>query len=343
MGIVFHDLGDHERSLKLLKEALALWEAQGLGQGFEATELQLYLAPKLVNFHELQAADERIAALLARLGKDPQFDQLFAVRIHLAQGHVLEEQGRFAEAALAFARAEEQYRLQPPDAELDLRLRMDKADNAMFLGRYEEARVLIDGILAEQADELARAKPTALNMLCSLGMIMIEQGDLAAAEELFLDLCEDARRSLEPEHPRLLMYRLNLARVWEAMGRHVDAEILYREILPLLEEQDGAMSQSVLMNRNNIASCLVWQGRIAEAEEIFYDVWQKNTQLWGQSHEATLSAQHNLAHVLGLLGQVEEALELQEGVVELTPPDHPNVGHRRNQLGTLRAQAGETQ
>ena len=54
-------------------------------------------------------------------------------------------------------------------------------------------------------------------------------------------------------------------------------------------------------------------------------------------------AQHNLAHVLGLLGQVEEALELQEGVVELTLPDHPQVGHRRTQLETLRAQAGETQ
>jgi len=143
--------------------------------------------------------------------------------------------------------------------------------------------------------------------------------------------------------PGLLRIRTNLARVWEAMGRIVEAEALYREIVSRLEERGGPMDLGVLSVRNNIGACLVREGRNAEAEEIFRDVWEKNTELWGEGHHATLRVEHNLAQVLGLLGRTEEALALQEQVVALTPPDHPNAASRRNQLERLRAQAGTSQ
>ncbi len=342
MGIIFSDLGEDEAPRKLLEEALALWQAQGLGQGPEATELEIYLTPILAYDHERQAAEERIEALLARIGKDPEFDEAFAVRIHMTQRNVLDAQGRFEEGAQALARAEEQYRLQPPNAELELDLRMAQASSAMLRGKHEEARAQLDTILAERAGEIARAMPKALDALDALGMILIEQGELVAAEEHYLDLCDKAERTLDADHPDLLRYRTNLARVWEAQGQYVEAEGLYREILQL-EEGAGQVDLVVLTIRNNIGTCLVRQGRIVEAEEIFRDVWEKDTGLWGEGHNATLSVQHNLAQALALLGQVEEALALQERVVELTPPDHPSAAGRRAQLDTLRVRTGSAQ
>jgi tetratricopeptide (TPR) repeat protein len=173
-------------------------------------------------------------------------------------GHrdVLDAQGRFEEGAQALARAEEQYRLQPPNPELELDLRLARAHSALLLGEFEEARTLLDLILAEQSGEIARAMPRALGALEALGMILIEQGDLAAAEEHFLDLCYRAERSLDADHPDVIRYRTNLARVWEAMGRYVEAEGLYREVLELGKRM-GPLDLAVLTIRNNLGSCLV--------------------------------------------------------------------------------------
>jgi tetratricopeptide (TPR) repeat protein len=256
---------------------------------------------------------------------------------------VLNAQGRFEDATEPLARAEEVYRLQPTNRDLELDVRMARVRLAMYRRRPEEARAELDAVIALQSGELARAMPQALDALDAFGMTLIVQGELAAAEEHYLDLCVRAGRSLDSDHPNLVRYRTNLARVWEAMGRYPEAESLYRENLQVEEARSGPSDIVVLSLRNNIGTCLVREGRHAEAEEILHDVWVKNTGLWGESHHATLLSQHNLANVLGLLGRTEEALALQERVLALTPAGDPEADNRRAQLETLRIQMGAAQ
>jgi len=133
------------------------------------------------------------------------------------------------------------------------------------------------------------------------------------------------------------MYRMNLARVWEAMGRYPEAIELYGELAALMEARSGPMSLGVISSRNNIAACFAFQGRHAEAEPIFRDVWEKSRVLLGESNDMTLGRQHNLAQTLHFLGRNEEAFALQERVVALTAPGHPRAAARQTQLENLRA------
>jgi tetratricopeptide (TPR) repeat protein len=291
----------------------------------------------LANNGEQQAAEERITAFLERIGRDPAFDALFAMKAHLVHSDVLADRFRFDEAARALERAEEAARLHPPKPESMLVLRKAKAFLALAQGRLDEARVVLEELVGEQKDLLARADPGALEAVNLLGMVSIQQGRLEEAEALFLDLCVDAERSLDPDHPMVVVFRVNLARVWEAQGRVAEAEELFRELVTQLEAKYGPMDTNVLMNRNNVAACLLRQGRTEEAEAIFRDVWEKHRTAVGESDDRTLFCQHNLAQTLVLLGRAEEALPLQEQVVALTPDDHPQAAARRNQLESIRA------
>jgi len=336
LGNVYQDLGDDATARPLLEEALAYWETRGPEQDSIATEVELTLIGTLVG-HDQEEATRRIDALLARIGQDPGFDAQFETTIYLRQADVFEMDGRFEEAGQALARAEEAYQRHPPNAELDLVVRMALADNALHRNRLDQARVLLEELVADEKELLARGHPQALQAVGLLGMIQIQEGRLAEAEQLFLQLCDDAQRTFDPDHPAMTVFRMNLARVWEAMGRYPEAESLYRELAVPIERRSGPMSVGAISIWNNVATCVIREGRVDEAEPIFRQVWEKSRALFGEAHDMTLGRQHNLAQALSVLGRYDEALELQEQVVALTPVDHPNLASRQKQLETIRA------
>jgi serine/threonine-protein kinase len=337
LGNVYQDLGDNATARPLLEEALSYWKTQGREQDFVATEVELKLIASLLGVDAEEEAGRRLAALMARIGEDPRFDAEFETRIHMRHADVFESDGRFDEAAAALARAEEAYERHPADPELDLVLRTALADSALHRNHLDQARVLLEELVADQKELLARAHPLALGAVNMLGMILIQEGRLEEAERLFLELCDDAQRTFDPDHPMLTIFRMNLARVWEAMGRYPEAESLYRELAVLIERRSGPMSVGVISIWNNVATCVIREGRVDEAEPIFREVWAKSRAKFGEAHEMTLGRQHNLAQALEVLGRYEEAFELQERVVALTPVGHPNVAGRQRQLESIRA------
>ncbi len=280
IGMVESSLGDHAGSKVLLEESLRAWESLGLAQSIHGTEVELALAGVGSDLREWKASHERTAALISRIGKDAAFDERFASRIQLTPALIHSDQGRFAEAERECDRARELYDLGPPWPDLDRRLRMWAAAFAFLQGRSEEARVELEDLVDECPDLLASAHPLLLHAVNTLGMILIQEGRLEAAEELFLDLCDDAGRSLDQDHTTMLLFRMNLARVWEAMVRYVDAGEQFRELALENERQSGPLDISVLTNRRNLGTCLVRQGQVEEAEEILRDVWEKEREPW---------------------------------------------------------------
>jgi len=62
---------------------------------------------------------------------------------------------------------------------------------------------------------------------------------LVELEALYLELYGELTNTLEEDHPEVQIVRCNLARVWEAVGRFEDAEVLYREALELRTDRLG--------------------------------------------------------------------------------------------------------
>ena len=335
IGIVQHQLGDTATARRLLERSLAAWKSLGALDGPDATEVVLALAGTLDSLGEREASDAHVSTLLARLETDAAFEERFGGKIWILLGEIRNDRGQFSEAEAAFDRAEELFRSYPSTPRDELRMKSDRATTAFLLGRPEEALRWIDEILIEHSDLLASANPRVLDAVCMQGMILIQRGELEEAQDLFLGLEQDALRSLDPDHPTILLYRMNLARILEAQGRYEEGEQLYRELASRIERRLGPLDVGVLANRNNLGTCLVRLGRLEEAEGVLRDVWEKNRTVWGETHHATLRAQHNLAHVLGELDRVDEALVLQEGVVAGTPSDDPSAPGRRQQLEGL--------
>ena len=337
LGMVLNGLGDHAASRRMLEAALGAWEELGIRGTDEVTEAQLLYAMALTATGEPGRAEDLLAALSARSGSDATFARTYAAKVECSRGSVHQEQGRFHEAAEAFARAEELCHQHANDPELLSQILVMKAVNAFLRGRTDEAQAITEDLVAKSADLIEHANPRALGLLNVLGMIMIQRGQVVDAEAFFLDLCATAERSLDDDHPDLTTYRSNLARVWEAMGRYDEAVEIYQRNAELLEATGGPYDVAVLTTRNNIATCFVRQGKLEEAEVILYDVWEKKRRVFGDAHNVTVIGGHNLAHVLGQLGRVEEALVVQEQVVANMGADDPNATGRIAQLEALRA------
>jgi len=337
LGAVSSQLAEYAQAKSMLREAMALFEEQEAAQSVEAAEVELSLTSALRCLGETAEADERLARLVARVGSDPVFDERLGARIMVTLGDNHTQDGRYEQGEEARARAEELAWLGPPRPDLLLKIRLDRACSSLLQNRLDEARELLEALVAENRERLARASPSVLLAVNYLGMVLIRQGGLEEAQTLFLELCGDAERSLDADHPTALLFRVNLARVWEAMRRFPEAEELYREILPRQVKRQGPLDASVLTIRNNIGACLFGQGRLEEAEAIYRDLWETLRTHSGEQDRMTLKGQNNLARVLLNLGRADEALELQEGVVALTPPEDPSAAGRRALLENIRA------
>lgn len=332
-------LGDRAGSRALYEEALALWEELGLAGDVQAIAAGIGLAGELASLGEWKAAQERIDALVARVDATPALLEKAGAQVHLARGSILLDTGQPERAIPDLDRAEQLSSVYPATPDIADALRSRRILVAINQERTDDARALAEEFLADSPELLARANPMGLDTVNAVGMVLIREGRLDEAEGLFVDLLEQAARSLEVDHPATIVYRTNLARVWEAQGRFGEAGGLYRENLALLEPHDP-LDVAVLTNRGNVGTCLFQEGRYAEAEEIVRDVWEKGRSLLGDEHPWILLHASNLARVLERLDRLDEALEMQERIVALTPPGDPAAERRRAALESLRERVG---
>ena len=336
LGGVVGALGDWTRARALLEEAVVAWGQAGKSGAREETETILRLVYVLGHTRDIEAVEQYLAPLVARVGADSTLDADLGVRILLTASRQASEVGAFDEAAELLDRADLLCAQLPAGHDLRTSTRSYRALSYFGLGRLEEAAEIYQQILDEHPDRLARAKPSVLEALNGLGVILCDQGRFAEAEAVLRDLCERSARSMDADHPDLLIARVNLARVWEFQQRYADAEKEYREIAQTLADRFGPESALGLSVNNNLGTCLVRQARFAEAEEVHRDVWNLRRERYSEDVPALLNCQNNLAYDLYQLGRFAEALELQEDVVERTPADAPIAVGRRDLLQSIR-------
>ena len=180
-------------------------------------------------------------------------------RLEFKLGEIAETEIRWADAATHYSRA----------AQLDPSLEaLHRATHfTQRAGDYTRAERL-----AQDYVTLARAGDDPADLSRALNghaAVLHRLGRYAAAEEVFTQALEIARKTIGEEHPDYAARLNNFAGVVRAQGRYAEAEGLYREVLEIDRKTIGEVHPDYATHLNNLALAIQKQGRYAEAEGVY--------------------------------------------------------------------------
>jgi len=247
------------------------------------------------------------------------------------------------------------------------------------LGRYDEAELHYRGSVENLRDIHGGDHEEVATAINNLGMFLQARGDYAAAEPLLLEslammrrlgddddvatqlnnigMFEQAtgdpegaepylqealavRRGMLPDpHPFLALSLVNLAGVFDELGRFEDAERLEREALAMRRRLYGDEHDDVAGSLNNLAGLLEKKGDLAGAEDMYRESLATHRRLLGEEHPSVATVMNNLAAVIRSRGRLDEAEPLYREALEmrrkLLGSDHVSVAISLNSLGRL--------
>ena len=142
--------------------------------------------------------------------------------------------------------------------------------------KYAEARRLHGEAYEGLKRVLGVSHLQTLIAMEDLAMSYMDCGEeyLEPAHNMMTEVLHQRKTRLGNEQPFTLLAVCNLARVKSALGRHVEAEQLFLNALPIAERSLGE-NFGTLARKTHFAVVLVRQKRYAEAEEIFKKVVEK--------------------------------------------------------------------
>lgn len=300
-----------------------------------------------------------------RLGRYDAAERHARRALVLAREHLPTSDPRRLRAALALGNA-----LVRLDRREEARLIIDEALGLASVvepvaGR-DTLRVLkLDGDLAELSGDLVRAEsisrrvvegrrsalgssdPETLIAVNDLANVLMEQGRVDEAQQLYDETLRVRRESLGPDHPDTISSINNLAEVYLTRREPERAEALYREAIERGGRTLGPDHPDQIASLTNLATALAWQDRDEEAEAILSDALAIMRRTLGPEHRQTLAVMHNLGAINGYLGRRDKERELKTEVLEIrrriNGPDHLDTVASEMTLARLHATLGEHQ
>ncbi len=142
------------------------------------------------------------------------------------------------------------------------------------------------------------------------GQEAYQRGDYAEAEKQLTAAVKEAEEFARPD-PRLARSLNNLALLYQAQGRHAEAEPLHKRALAIREKVLGSEHPDVAESYNNLAQLYQAQGRFAEAEPFHrraLAIWERAL---GPEHPDVAQSLENYAALLRKTGREGKAEELE--------------------------------
>ena len=149
--------------------------------------------------------------------------------------------------------------------------------------------------------------PRVADSLNILAIILQEQGDLDAAEELFRRALDLYKELLGEKTIDVGTCSNNLALTVKQKGDYVTAESLYRQAVAIYTELLGEEHYYATILTGNLASLLVLNGNLTEAEELFRKSTAALVKSLGEMHPAVATSYFGLADLLSEQGRYAEA------------------------------------
>jgi tetratricopeptide (TPR) repeat protein len=161
---------------------------------------------------------------------------------------------------------------------------------------------------------------------------------------LFRTALDLAEARYGEESPLLALDLNNLAEIYRLMGRHDEAEPLYRRAI-VLDEAAGDDNPGLATSLNNLALLYRAQDRLKEAEPLYKRALVVLEKALGPSHPDVAKSLNNLAMLYRLQGAPEKAQPLQERALKIADEalgaQHPTTKLMRRNLELVSSPAAK--
>ncbi len=315
-----HRLAD-ERATQL--EHVATFQAQMLEQ-IDATDAGVRMMHDLRKQH----AD---ALLASRLPESERAASEQAFAAELGRVNATDAAVRILDAALLAPAVEAVLARFADQPIVDATLRQTLATLYTNLGRYDDARPLLEFALATRRRVLGEEHVDTLRSLNDMGNLFEMQGGFVEAEPFYRGAYEARLRVRGAEHADTLASMSNLGGNLRFQGRLDEAEPLLRECLALSQRVFGAERRETLIAMNVMGYLLIDQGKLAEAEPYWREAYETGRRVLGADDTDALVWTNNLGGLLASLGRAKEAepyyREAYEGTRRVKGVEHPGTLH----------------
>lgn len=208
-----------------------------------------------------------------------------------------------------------------------------------YKAAQDEALELLNEMVAVLSARVPGDDPQVAKALDSLGTVLQNRGDLAAAETRFADALEMRRRLYPGDHADVAVSFNNYGSVLFDLGEIGRSEAITLVAIDMrrrLGEGDDAATATSLINLSGTVRAL---GRDDEAAALAFESLRIYRRLYPADHRETAGSISTVGQVLQALGRFEESevctresLEMRQ---RLFPSMHPDTATSLNNLGVI--------
>jgi tetratricopeptide (TPR) repeat protein len=211
-----------------------------------------------------------------------------------------------------------------------------EANALVAKGRYRQAQLLLEGILAIRSKVLGEEHPDTAASYAWVADNLNAQGRYQEAQESLQKALHISRKVLGEEHPHTALSYNNVAFNLNAQGRYKEAQEGFQKALDILRKVLGEEHPNTAQSYNNLAANLNAQGRHKEAQEGYQKALDINRKVLGEEHPYTALSYDNLAVNLGAQGEYVAAEEgLRKALAirhKVLGEEHPDTATSSNNL-----------
>jgi tetratricopeptide (TPR) repeat protein len=236
--------------------------------------------------------------------------------------------GELTKAEQNFLRAIQIYRPNIGQKHPDILETMDELGWVYWdQGRYHDMKHLFARTL--QNSQRMYGTPSHLRAMNGLAYSYLCLGRYKDAELLYEKILHIVRRELTEENaPNLVFYRCNLALVYTAQGRYMEAEQLFVETMKTAKWPEEE-SHHEYYHTGRMADMYREQGRYEQAEPMFVKILEAQRLVLGNEHVWTLVSMYGLARLYTARNRYMEAENLFAEMLEIAPrqlgEEHPDT------------------
>ncbi len=279
-----------------------------------AAALHQRLASILYSRGELDASLEH-ARTAARLRENEE-----RASDYLAEGNVLIEKGRYAEAETLLERAREMLEVQGSEGEQELLTALTSLGaTLLYQGKYTEAELLLHRAWERRSELLGPEHPYTLTSLNNLANLLMKTGRESQALPLLRDLMEIQRRTLTTRHPNTILSIHNYADALRVLGQLEEAEGYFLEAIELDRRHLPTGHWFLGLHRSRYGELLEALGRPEEAEQELVNGHEILERALGADHDRTQRAVRALIGLHERRGDHARALEWRARLAAESP------------------------
>eukprot|EP00729_Bicosta_minor_P008640 gene8640-biopygen8186 len=271
----------------------------------------------------------------------PETEDMESLAAHAGLADALVEDGKYSEAEMVYRKVLALcQRLYGAEHRNTLETAHQLAVSLRYQHKFEEAIKLHKNTLRSQRRVLGMEHKRTLGTKSDLATALQENGQLEEAEKMFRTTLKTMKRVLPKNDDCILTILNNFAALLnDELGKHAEAEAMYRGVLAIQLQILGPEHPRTLKTKVNISVTLCRQGKYAEALPLVRESYRGYTKVYSSKHPSTLHAASQLGHTLMKLGEYAESEAiLRETLVlqrEVLGPEHRETKLTATRLQTL--------